>query len=97
MIWFEESCTVPNQPSEASVTLRGVYNIPGQSALSIIQIVLYITDGNNEICKTIYEHNPTMLKQEYPDPTDVLARYQAKVNKIIKKVSNTNFDDLVKL
>lgn len=100
MIWFEQSCVVPNQPANTTVTLRGVYNSPG-SNLPIILITLHAThdldDSRTDIIRVMYQHNPTMLRQEDPEPSDVLHRYQAKLNKIIKRVLNTNFEDLSKL
>ena len=95
MIWYEQSVTVPNQPPDATITLRGVYNsLGGGSTLPLIAIELNIMHNNEEITKAMYQHNPTMLRQEYPDPSDVLFKYQAKINKIFNRISNTSFKDL---
>ena len=96
--WFEQSYTLPDQPIGSKITLYGIYNKPGsQFVLPIILIRLHvIVNETHDFFKIMYEHNPSMLRQEDPDPTDILCKYQAKLNKIINKILNSNFSDLIR-
>lgn len=99
IIWFENSCTTKNQPPASSIVLRGIYNPPGHSeATSIIQIKLEISLSPEDtiIHRTMYEHNPTMLRQEDPNPSDILFKYQPQINRIIQRLFNMTFEDLIR-
>jgi len=99
MIWFEKTCTAKNQPDGSSIVLRGIYNPPGRSeASAIIQIKLDITIAPEDtiIYRVMYEHNPSMLRQEDPDPSDILFKYQAQVNRVIDRLTRVDFESFIR-
>lgn len=96
MIWFEKTINAKQQPEGSDITLQGLYNEPESTAMIQIRLLLTRSLEDTVISKILYEHNPSMLRQEDPEVSDILFKYQSKINKIISKVSEMTFDDLTK-
>lgn len=96
MIWFKEECQVKNQPPDSKVFLCGIYNPHSSAALIQIEISVYMPDNDTCDQRILYNHNPTSLRHEDPLAEDVLFKYRAKINKIMSRLSRTDFVDLMK-
>lgn len=85
MIWYNQPLSLVDMPENVEFRLKGYYRKGDEQYYSkdIIQIV--ITNNSDYEPLICYTHNPSMLTREEPNAEDVLAKYQAKINKITNK------------
>ncbi len=97
MIWYNSQCNIRGQPPDSSIVLRGIYNTDIIKNEPLISVILTITLPNSEIIyKTMYEHDPTMLKDWDPSPEDILARYRAKIRQIYNRLERSEYADIMR-
>lgn len=80
MIWYNKILELSGIPDNIEFRLQGIFDTSGGD---IIKIII----NNNANLKPVicYTHNPSMLTREDPQAEDILAKYQAKINKITNK------------